>query len=392
MTQNSISNQKFDSIDPVGRPIRVLQTIRQGLIGGGESHLLSLVERLDRKKIESIVLSFSDGPMIERLFQLGIRTYVIPSKRAFDFSVWKRVKEVMNSEKIDIVHAHGTRAASNTFKSCGSLKTPMIYTIHGWSFHDLQPPIINRMRILGERFLASRSVLNISVSKSNQLTGIEHFASFKSTVVYNGIDLDKFNPENSFSDLRKELGIEKDSIVILFLARFEEQKQPLKLIRSFSKISIEFRNLHLLMVGDGLLKEKSIDLAKALNLGNRITFMPFRQDVPNILANSDIYVLPSLWEGMPIGLVEAMAMGKTVVASNVDGTKELINSGINGYLINKDNIEEELVFSLRKLASDSGLRKTMAQNSVKSVKSVFDVNIMTQIITGLYSKIGYNNV
>jgi len=110
MSQNAVYDQAFTKGTDDNRPLRILQTIRQGKIGGGETHLLSLVERLDRKKHESIVLSFSDGPMIDRLKQLGITTHVIPSNKAFDFTVWKKVRKLIYTEGIDIVHAHGTRA------------------------------------------------------------------------------------------------------------------------------------------------------------------------------------------------------------------------------------------------------------------------------------------
>src|SRR5688500_7348581 len=95
------------------KKIKILQGIRQGKIGGGESYLLSLVENLDRALFEPVVLSFTEGPMVERLRKLGIKTYVLFTEKPFDFRVWKGVQEIIKQEKIDILHAHGTRAASN---------------------------------------------------------------------------------------------------------------------------------------------------------------------------------------------------------------------------------------------------------------------------------------
>src|SRR5690348_7762735 len=119
----------------VPKKIRILEGIRQGKIGGGESYLLSLVENLDRDRFEPVVISFTDGPMVERLRSQGITTYVIYTETPFDVRVWKRVQKVMADESIDLVHAHGTRAASNMFWAAKKKGLPFIYTCHAWSFH-----------------------------------------------------------------------------------------------------------------------------------------------------------------------------------------------------------------------------------------------------------------
>lgn len=153
------------------RKIRILECIRQGQIGGGESHLLSLVSNLDRSKFDPVVLSFTDGPMVDRLRELNIDTQVIYTEKPFDISKWKIVKEYLRQQSIDLVHAHGTRASSNVLWAARSLKIPVIYTIHGWSFHQDQSLLVRTVRVLGEKFLTRRSALNISVSKSNQESG-----------------------------------------------------------------------------------------------------------------------------------------------------------------------------------------------------------------------------
>src|ERR1700739_1426094 len=97
----------------MAQQIKVLECIRQGQIGGGESHLLSLVENLDQSKFQPIVLSFTDGPMIERLNKMGVETHVIYTEKPFDVSKWKKVKQLLKQKDIQLVHAHGTRANSN---------------------------------------------------------------------------------------------------------------------------------------------------------------------------------------------------------------------------------------------------------------------------------------
>ncbi|HEV3326014.1 MAG TPA: glycosyltransferase, partial [Puia sp.] len=320
------------------KKIRVLECIRQGQIGGGESHLLSLVENLDRSHFEPVVLSFTEGPMVDRLRGMGVRTHVLYTEKPFDVMKWAKVKELIRSEGVDLVHAHGTRASSNTLWAALHLKIPLVYTIHGWSFHNDQHPLVRRLRIWGERWITARSSVNIAVSASNRASGLQQIPGLQAVVINNGIDQQKFSPGKSFKDVRGELGIPEGVLLVLFIARFTAHKQPLTLIRAFRAALSSMPGMHLLMVGDGDQRAEGLQLVKELGLEGAVSFQAFRQDVPDILAAADIFVLPSLWEGLPIGLLEAMAMGKAVIATEVDGTKEVVQPGENGLLVEPGNI------------------------------------------------------
>lgn len=367
--------------------IRVLECIRQGQIGGGESHLLSLVENLDKNIYEPIVLSFTDGPMIDRLKALNIPVHIIPSNKPFDFKVWGKVKQLMQQEKIDLVHAHGTRANSNVFKAARALQKPLAYTIHGWSFHVDQPFLIKKIRIAGEKFLVSRSDLNISVSVSNQKTGKDTISGFNSVVINNGIDQQKFNADATYADIRKELGIPAEAVLSLFLARFTGHKQPLVLLKAFEKALQQNPDLYLLMVGDGDEKQQALEMVKKAGIGNRVIFQQFRQDVPAVLAAADIFILPSLWEGLPIGLLEAMSMGKAIIASNVDGTTDIIEHKKNGYLIELAAMEEALPAAILAMSADAALRKELGAKARETVKHNFNAADMTRKIEAEYNKL-----
>ena len=367
--------------------VRVLECIRQGQIGGGESHLLSLVENLDNTEFEPLVLSFTDGPMIQRLKEMNIPTTVIHTTRPFDVTKWKEVKKFIHSQHVQLVHAHGTRANSNVMWAARSLGLPVIYTVHGWSFHPDQHPLVKKIRALGERYLTSRSDLNISVSASNQQTGKETLGSFDSVVVNNGIDLKKFDPQRSFKNIRAELNINTSSTLVLFIARFTSHKQPLTLIKAFAEAVTTNPALHLLMVGDGDEKPVAAEMIKTLGLTQSVTLTGFRQDVPDVLAAADIFVLPSLWEGLPIGLLEAMAMSKAIIASNVDGTSEIIRHNHNGWLVDTGELVPNLTRALIDVSLNSGLRKKFSAEARNTVTERFDATVMTREIERLYRKV-----
>jgi glycosyltransferase involved in cell wall biosynthesis len=371
----------------MNKKVKVLECIRQGLIGGGESHLLVLVENLDKTKFDPIVLSFTEGPMIDKLNEMKVKNFVIHTERPFDVRVWKRVKRLMTNEKIELVHVHGSRANSNILWAARSLKIPVVYTIHGWSFHPDQRSFTRGLRIMGEKYLTSRTTLNISVSASNKESGQKYIKGFESVVVNNGIDHHKFNPAKKYKDIRRELDIRVNAIVVLFIARFTSHKQPLPLIEAFAKLAKENNQLHLLMVGDGDQKEQGVELVKKLGLEDRVTMSKFRLDVPDIIAAADIYVLPSLWEGLPIALLEAMAMGKAVVGSRVDGTREVIEDGKNGLLVEPGNLVEGLKEKIALLGKDASLRARLGEQAINTINEKYNAVSMTRTIEDLYYRV-----
>jgi glycosyltransferase involved in cell wall biosynthesis len=371
------------------KKIRVLECIRQGKIGGGESHLLSLTANLDRNKFEPVVLSFTDGPMMERLKEMGVETRLIHTEKPFDIRIWGQVKRLLKAEAPDVIHAHGTRACSNVLWAARKLGIPVIYTIHGWSFHQDQHSLVRRLRISGEKYLTSRSRMNISVSASNQQSGREMIPQFRSVVINNGIDQQRFDPDRSYKDIKCELGIPADSIVVLFIARFTAHKQPLALIRAFAKVLTQLEagtGVHLLMVGDGDEKEAGVALAGELGLQGKVRFQAFRQDVPDVLHAADIFVLPSLWEGLPIGLLEAMAMRKAVIGTRVDGTREVLQDGENGLMVESGDVDA-LAAAIARLVADKALRESLRTKAYQTVRLRFDAAAMTRAIEDIYLKV-----
>lgn len=362
--------------------IRVLHAIRQGKIGGGESHVIDLVESLDKDRYESIVLAFTDGPMIMHMEKLGIKSYVIHTEKPFDFSQWRAVRQLLEDESIDVVHAHGTRANSNTFYGARQLGIPVIYTVHGWSFHPDQHPVLKWLRIQGERFLVNKADLTVCVSDNNFNDASKLFPMQRATVVKYGINLKKFNPDQGFRNVKRDFGISDQTVVVGYVVRMTIQKDPLTLVRAIALLPQDM-DVKFLFIGDGDLKAEAVELAKSLGISSKIIFEGFRQDVPAILNAIDIYCLPSLWEGLPIGMLEAMAMGKAVVTTTVDGAKEVIENGVNGLLV-PTRSPDKLADALCSLISDAYLRTRLGDEARRTVVRGFNLENMTRNIEQLY--------
>lgn len=367
-------------------PTRILLTIRQGKIGGGESHVLDLIKHLDRSLYEPIVLSFTDGPMISTLNQWGIKTHIIQTEQPFNFLIWKKVYSFLIDQDVKLIHAHGTRANSNIFWAAKKLNLPILYTVHGWSFHQDQNFLVRILRESGEKFLTGRSNTTICVSESNLEDGKKRIGLKRSLIINYGIDLDKFNYQKKYGSLKSELNIAPDETLVGYIARITIQKDPHTLIMAIAEVLKKTSKIKFLVIGDGDLKESMIALAKKLNITSHITFQNFRQDTPNILSGIDIYCLPSLWEGLPIGLLEAMAMEKAVVATPVDGTKEAVKDGFSGILVPQQS-PTDLAKAIIYLHENKDLIKLYGKNARKQIELNFEVKRMVREVEAVYTNL-----
>ena len=365
------------------RPLKVLLSIRQGQVGGGESHVLELVRGFDKSLVEPVVLSFTDGEMIDRLQAMNTPVHVIPTTTPFDVRVWGKVKQFLRDTAPDIVHAHGTRAASNLFWSTRALNLPLLYTIHGWSFHKTQPKTTYYTRLYTEKFITRLATRNICVSNSNENDGKKLFGLRNSVVIHNGVDLAKFDPTRTYSDVRQELGIRPDEILIGYISRITYQKNPLNFIRAIALLKKTVPNFKVLMVGDGDMKDEALTLATELNLQDTIIFIKFRSDVPAILKALDIFCLPSWWEGFSIGLLEAMAMNTCVACSSVDGNKEIVSDKSTGYFIQPED-PKQMANTLAYLCQHPDARAQAAEKGQRLVREEFSATKMIRRVEDLY--------
>ncbi len=313
--------------------IRVLEVIRQGQIGGGESHVLDLIDCLDKEQVTPIAMAFTGGHMIDTLRQQGIQCYVIETQKAFDRSVQKKIRRIVEEQHIDIIHAHGSRAASNMLWTARHLHIPLIYTVHGWSFHQDQSWMVRKARAWSEKLICMCAGQVICVSESNRLTGIEAFGLQECTVIENGINLHRFRHDGCYPNLRHEFGFSDDDFVVAEICRITLQKAPLDFLKAVETAHQHDPRIKGLLIGEGDMQEEADRYIQEHNMYSYFVTSPFRTDIPAILHAIDVYALPSLWEGLSIALLEAMAMQKPVVVTPTDGTRELITNGTNGTII-----------------------------------------------------------
>ena len=362
----------------------IVHAIRQGKIGGGESHVLSLVSRLNPKLFRSVVICFTDGPMLDALRTLKVDYHVIPTTTPFNLSIVPKVRSVLKQEKADLIHAHGTRAASNIFISAAQLDLPWVYTVHGWSFHCDQNKLISLSRRLSERLLTRRSSKNICVSYANENLGQRLIHLKNSIVIHNGVDFSRFNPTiDNRSLVRKEYGIPNEAYCIGYIVRMTKQKDPFNTIRAIALSLKQNRRLHFLIAGDGELLEPSKELVRELEISSHVSFLGFRTDIPELLSACDAFTLVSLWEGLPIGIIEAMAMKKTIIVSDIEANAELITHEKEGILVPRHN-PKALADAFIQVQTNQERGKEMAEAAYKKSQILFNLDKMALHVAEVY--------
>ena len=366
--------------------LKVLEVIRQGQIGGGESHLLDLIYFLDKDKVEPICLSFSDGGMIRRLKQMGIPCYVIETEKPFDISVQRQIIELIRKEHIQLVHAHGSRAASNILYPVCKLHIPLVYTVHGWSFHDDQSFFVKKLRGWSEKLICYYANQVICVSESNKNTGREVFGLQNAIVIENGVNLIKFNPDALYKDLRSEFGFSDPDFIVGFIARCTKQKNPLVFLAALEKAHIVHPSIKGLFVGEGDMDEEIDAYIQQHQMSGYLYRSPFRTDVPDLLHSIDVYCLPSLWEGLSIALLEAMAMQKAIIATPTDGTKEVLRHEGNGLVVPFDDASA-LSDAICCYYSDSTLIKKCSESARRFVSERFNAKRVADSVMSIYCKL-----
>lgn len=369
--------------------IRILATIRQGDYGGGETYLYNLVTRLDKERYVPYVLSFTDGNMIKQLKEKGINTDIIKTLKPFNLFIYSKVKKILKSEDIDILHMHGTRAGTNSLIPAMWMKKKRIYTVHGFSFHSGLHRMVYELRKISERFLIKNSNLTICGSQNDINVGKELYNKADFELIYNSINVNEYKSFSSDSNLKKNLGYNEDDFIVCFIARFTYQKDPVTFIESIPKVLTKHPGIKFLMFGEGELKNKCVNLAKKLNIESSLKFMPFTNDVKAVLNSINIFVLPSLWEVIPLGLLEAMAMEKICIATNIPGTNEALVNGYNGLSMPVRGTNE-LAQNIIKVYEDKHLAKILSENARKTVVEKFDINVLVKKNEEAYEEI-YNS-
>jgi len=353
-------------------------------LGGGPEHMYSLIKKLDRNKYRVIAACPDDGPYFQRLRDLGIEAINLPI-RSLHLGILLSLVRIVRKFKIDLIHSHGKGAGIYSRPLGAITRTPVIHTFHGIHYGAYNP-LMRKFYFLIEKFLTSVTYKTINLSKSEQREGLRLriINKEKGRVIYSGIDLNRFDKVKiNLAWKKKELGLKGRNIVVGNVARFNLQKGHEYLIKSIPFVLKKYPRTKFLLVGDGELRGKMESLAEELKIKDNVIFTGYREDIPRILKVMDIFVLSSLWEGLPIVLLEAMASKKPVVATNVVGNKEVVVDGETGFLIPSRD-PKKLAEKVITLIENKPLRKKFGENGRRRAKKTYSLDRMVKETEEVY--------
>ncbi|HKN19727.1 MAG TPA: GT4 family glycosyltransferase PelF [Dissulfurispiraceae bacterium] len=363
------------------RPKVILQLIESWGPGGAEKVLLELCRGVDKKHFYPVVILLHDGWLYDKLKESGIEAIVVSNKYSYDPLFLWELFGIIRKFKVDIIHSH--EFMMNVYGSLAGLLTgiPVIATVHGKKyFHE------HWRRRFAYRVTARFSSM-IAVSRDlkqfiSEKTGA---SGNKIGVIYNGINCAAYGNGDAAS-LRKELGLASGAPVIGMIGNLYKVKGYPFFLQAAREILKTFPGAVFLIVGRGELQEALEQQAAELGLGDSIRFLGFREDIPDLLNLIDIFVLSSLSEGLSLSILEAMAAGKPVVATNVGGNPEVIVEGSTGFLVPVGD-PEALARRIMTFLSDPGSARGMGQEARKRVLENFSVEAMTMRYQSLYREL-----
>ncbi|GAA6743873.1 glycosyltransferase [Thermus antranikianii] len=206
--------------------------------------------------------------------------------------------------------------------------------------------------------------------------------------VPNAVDTERFAPDPRLRfKVREELGISEDTFVWLAVGRLEEQKDYPTLLQAFARVVVKYPRVQLLIAGKGTLEAGLRSLAQTLGLERTVRFLGLRKDIPGLMNAADAFVMSSAWEGMPMVLLEAQATGLPVVATNVGGSREVVQPGISGFLVPPRDPDSLAGAMVKMTGLPEGVRRSMGSSGREWVKEHFSIERILDIWEELYSSI-----
>lgn len=326
-----------DTISPTGR-VRALLLITS-TAGGAGLHALYLARHLPRQQFD-LTVAFGPGyPLDAQFAELNLPVVHLPLSRSIApvantraaFQLWR----LLRTQPFDLIIAACSIAGVLGRVLGWASGTPRrVYILHAFASHPHQPLLKRAVYRMVERAMDRFTTHYYAVSAAMRDFGVQAriFPAEKATVVHNGIPLPQPADEPP-ARVRAALGIPATAPLIVTAGRLERQKGLVYLLDALAQIRVELPAARCLIVGDGPLRSSLEARAASLGLGDAVHFAGWRTDVAQLVQASDVFCLPSLWESFGLVLVEAMALGKPIVASGVDGVPEVVAAGETGLLV-----------------------------------------------------------
>jgi len=355
---------------------RILHIIQSLDNGGCENMLLRTLPLLKSVENEVLVLS-KHGDLAESFAQAGIRVHVLSQKNLMDIVAYVRLAKKIKTIKPDLIITyllHADIVGRIIIQIISKIPViPFLRTNYNHPRYRLARWFEQLTKVFVKEYLAN------SEAVKKYYVDAYRIKPEKITVIPNGIDVEKFNKTNSEKEaIGKKLGIGAEKRVIVCVANFSKNKGHEYLLDAFEKVFEKHNDVLLLLVGDGVEKENLMMQTDALKSKQAIYFMGQRRDVNEILAISEIFVLPTLFEGLSNSIMEAMASGLVVITTDIPENRAIITHNVNGVLVDRESVFD-LAKNILLLLKDDGVKKILGNESKKSITNRYSLGAVSKV-------------
>jgi glycosyltransferase involved in cell wall biosynthesis len=391
---NSAAKPNFPS-----HRIRVLHPITRLIVGGAQENTMFTAFLLDKSRYRVEIISGpqtgSEGSLIGEVRARNIPLTILPHMLRqvnpyHDILCLYKLTHFIRQGKYTIVHTHSSKAGILGRLAARMAGVPIIiHTVHGWSFHAHMHPVVRNTYIFLERWIARFTDTLVTVAQKDIEKGLKYGIGRPEQyrLIRSAIPLNEFDPGQVDRDtVRAELDIPKEAYVLGNVGRFSNQKNPLDWVRVAGRVGRSLPECHFLLVGDGPI---NLEVKNALieeGIIDRTILTGLRRDIPRLMATMDVFLLTSLWEGLPRVIPQAMAMGLPVVANAVDGSSEAVVPGETGYLCPPGALDE-MASRCVELLRDPAKRQAMGNRGQVYASREFDVRQMVAQIDTVYQEL-----
>lgn len=369
------------TVAPAGRA-RVMLVVETLGMGGMEQVVVTLARALDRERFAPEILCLKEaGPLAEVARDHAIPVHgigYVPGSP--DYLAFTKVARVLRERRVSVVHSHNTCAF--IFGTLGARLAgvpTIVHTDHARAFPD-------RFRYVATEHLLSHlvyRVVGVSAPTTEALHRHEWIPRRKLVTVPNGIDRSRYTAQVDRTQARRALGIAPDAPVIGLGARLTEQKGLEYLLRALPPVIARHAGAVLLVAGDGPQRPALEALAADLGVAPSVRFLGMRDDIAALLRACDVYALPSVWEGLPMAVLEAMAAGLPVVASDVGGVGTAVQHQVTGLLVPPRD-PARLADALLAVLGDRVLRRRLGEEGRRVFQRRFTAEAMARAYEALY--------
>lgn len=360
---------------------KILYVIDNLEFGGGERGFLQIMNGLNKENFAIHVASHPGGEFGKKISEMRVSFLPVNMLKRYNLLTILKLISIISKKGIHIVHSQGARADFFARVAVRATHRPYLVStiqmpVEGYNVSVLR----KRFYLFFDRFFERYVDHFIVVSDSLKRTiAKDHQVDLnKISKVYNGIELDVYKPDvlgHSSKEIKENIGIKSGDFVLGAVGRLIWQKGFEDLICSLPQIVKMHPEVKLLIVGDGPLRKSLQELAKGLNVNDSIFFTGFRNDLKEILSSIDLLIIPSLLEGFPMITLEAMAMEKPIIATNIDGITEQITNEKDGILVPPKEPNEIAKAIMKLFLNQEGARR-MASAARKKVEHQFSVKKM----------------